>query len=338
MPGTYTRKTLIFSLIFLAGLASSVRPVAAQTYISAEPIPSVEIVRATNLAKIENLAYPTRKLWGQLLLDDCHIVQHVMDVLSLNRTTTTVSLGDTRYHVAAGGFQGVTDPSYVYMYMIKDAGLLAANDTDIWVLDNALGYVLNQGGTAHFSIPYNQNNPFEFANDYAVVEFGGALTGDPAEQFFNYLGTIDVNLWTGTNAGFTQIHFGPFAVNNYMLDDSRLFLIGSVSTQEFEQGLYKAATTDPNMTYFPIGLAGKPTIPVASAALPGNDWTMSPRGQGYLTNVPNAAQQLLNELAALRQQHLEAVNNLLNAINNGDVGAYLNDQFRCPSLSNSIAD
>jgi hypothetical protein len=40
--------------------------------------------------------------------------------------------------------------------------------------------------------------------------------------------------------------------------------------------------------------------------------------------------QLLNELAALRQKHLQAVADLLQAINSGNVGHYLGDQFKCP--------
>jgi hypothetical protein len=38
------------------------------------------------------------------------------------------------------------------------------------------------------------------------------------------------------------------------------------------------------------------------------------------------------ELAALRQQHLQAVATLLDAINRGKVKQYLNQQFSCPTL------
>ena len=46
------------------------------------------------------------------------------------------------------------------------------SEEDVNVLDNALGYVLNQGGTAHFS----PDNPkaYAFSLDYAVVTFAGA--------------------------------------------------------------------------------------------------------------------------------------------------------------------
>jgi len=89
------------------------------------------------------------------------------------------------------------------------------------VLDNALGYALNQGGTAQFGPSYDPTNPYTFSLAYAVVTFAGYLTGEEAQKFFNYLGTINPALWSGTNAGFTQIALKDFGVSN-----SKLFLIG----------------------------------------------------------------------------------------------------------------
>src|SRR5438874_11310131 len=85
----------------------------AQTYVSAEPIPSQDIVGTANLNKILSIGYPNLELWSQRLLNDCHMVRKVIDVLSDNRAISTVMPGNTRYLVAAGGFEGVTDPSYV---------------------------------------------------------------------------------------------------------------------------------------------------------------------------------------------------------------------------------
>jgi hypothetical protein len=51
----------------------------------------------------------------------------------------------------------------------------------IVVLDNALGYVLNQGGTAHFS-PDNAK-AYDFSLDYAVVTFARTLSGVQAKGF-----------------------------------------------------------------------------------------------------------------------------------------------------------
>jgi hypothetical protein len=313
---------LVFAWIVLLGATLSVRTVSAQTYISAEPIPSVQIVGTSDLAKIEGLAYSTRALWGERLLRDCGIVQSVILALSDNRAISTITPGNTRYGVAAGGFQGVTDPSYVFR--IEDSGPNAASAADIFVLDNALGYVLNQGGTAQFGLSYNPSNPYTFSLAYAIVTFQGHLTGEEAQRFFNYLGTIDPALWTGTDAGFTQIALRAFGLSNSML-----FLIGNVSTNEFTSGIYKAVVTSPRTTYSPLE-NGIPGTLLAGAAFPGNDWTSSPSGQGYLSNLVNPSISLLNQLAALRQEHLQAVRDLLQAIKDSNVGRYLSDEFRCP--------
>jgi hypothetical protein len=283
----------------------------------------VQIVGKADLAKIEGVGYSKLALWSLRLLYDCGIVQDVISTLRDNNAISTIRPSNTLYGVAAGGFEGVTDPSYVLR--IEDSGPLAASASDIFVLDNALGYALNQGGTAQFGLSYDPANPYTFALAYAVVTFGGYLTGEEAKKFFNYLGTINPALWSGKNAGFTQIALSDFGLSNSML-----FLIGAVSRKEFVTGIYKAATTTPDTTYSPLDKNGTPTTATAGAAFPGNDWKSSPRGQGYLSKLVNPSPQLLNQLAALRQKHLRAVADLLKAINNGDLWGYLGDRFKCP--------
>jgi hypothetical protein len=318
-----SRSTVIAWSVLLAAMLWT-RPVRAQTYISAEPIPSQDIVGPANLAKILGIGYSNLELWSQRLLNDCRIVANVIDALSDNGAIRTVMAANTRAGVAAGGFQGVTDPSYVLK--MEDSGPVAASTADVFVLDNALGYVLNQSGTAQFSLRFNPKNPFVFALDYAVVTFEEHLTGEHAKRFFDYLGTIDPALWSGANAGFTQI-----SLNDYGQSNSMLFLIGDVPTQEFVKGIFQAASTTPDTTYSPLGKNGKPTTATAGVAFPGNDWIASPGGQGYLANLGTTSPQLLKELAALRQKHLQAVANLLKAISRGDVELYLNRQFKCPT-------
>jgi hypothetical protein len=309
-----------WTILFGATLADP--PALAQTYVSAEPIPSVQIVGKADLAKIEGVGYSKLALWSLRLLYDCGIVQNVIATLSDDKAISTILPSNTLYGVAAGGFEATTDPSYVFR--IEDRGPRGASAADIFVLDNALGYALNQGGTAQFGLSYDPTNPHTFALAYAIVTFTGYLTGEEARKFFNYLGTIDPKLWSGTNAGFTQI-----ALNDFGLSNSMLFLIGDVSKKEFVTGLYKAATTTPDATYSPLE-NGTPTTGTAGAAFPGNDWKSDPSGQGYLKHLRNPSPQLLNQLAALRQKHLRAVADLLKAINNGDLWSYLGDQFKCP--------
>ncbi len=313
----------VVAWIVLIGATLAARPAFAQTYVSAEPIPSVQIVGKADLAKIEGVGYPKLALWSLRLLYDCGIVQNVISTLSDNKAISTIHPSNTRYGVAAGGYEGVTDPSYVFR--IEDSGPFAASAADILVLDNALGYALNQGGTAQFGLSYDPTNPYTLPSAYAVVTFAGYLTGEEAQKFFNYLGTINPALWSGTNAGFTQI-----ALKDFGLSNSMLFLIGNVSKSEFTKGLYKAVVTTPDTTYSPLEKNGTPTTATAGAAFPGNDWKSSPDGQGYLSKLVNPSPQLLNELAALRQKHLRAVADLLKAINNGDLWGYLGDQFKCP--------
>src|SRR6185503_1894666 len=122
---------------------------------------------------------------------------------------------------------------------IRDSGVNPASGSDVDVLDNALGYVLNQEGTAHFS-PDNFK-AYAFALDYAVVTLPGALDGADAKAFFEHLGTIDAALFSGQFAGFTQIAFQGSPLNN-----SLLFLKPAASKNRFISGLSAAADTTPS--------------------------------------------------------------------------------------------
>src|SRR5262245_57654831 len=80
---------------------------SATTYMSVEPVPSVDIVGADDLAAIRGIGYANLELWGQRLLTDCHLVESVVNSLLANAAISTVRLGlNTRVVVAAGGFEG----------------------------------------------------------------------------------------------------------------------------------------------------------------------------------------------------------------------------------------
>src|SRR5262245_8295343 len=311
-----------FLTIVLLVTILAVQPVTATTYISVEPIPNRDVVGENALAKIMTVGYPNLELWSNRLLNDCGIVQNVIDTLASNGAISTVNPANTRFLVAAGGFEAVTNPSYVFT--VQDSGPDAVSAIDIDVLDNALGYVLSQGGTAHFS-PDNAK-AYDFSLDYAVVTFAGALSGVQAKGFFDYLGTIDPALWSGTFAGFTQIDFQEAPTNNSML-----FLKPAATKQRFITGLSTAASTTPGSTYVTRNNNNQPTTAKAGVAFPGNDWVAFPDGSQYLAKLGNPSPRLLNELAALRQRHLQAVANLVNAIEKGQVTVYLKNQFKCPA-------
>jgi hypothetical protein len=307
--------------IVVAILLTVVQTLSATTYMSVEPVPNRDVVGEANLALIRSIGYARLERWSQRLLSECLAVDNVIDALTAHGAITSVTAANTRFVVAAGGFEGSTNPSYVFT--IQDSGPGAASANDVNVLDNALGYVLNQGGTVHFSA--DNAKAYAFTLDYAVVTFPGTLSGDKARLFFDRLGTIDAALWSGLFAGFTQLDF------NSPTNNSMLFLQPAVSKQRFISGLSEAVVTEPEpgATYFPLKVNGAPTTARAGIAFPGNDWLAFPNGDQYLANV-GGTPALLTELAALRQRHLAAVDELLNAISRNRVDAYLERGFACP--------
>jgi hypothetical protein len=314
-----TKRTIVW---FVAFLLLSAQTASATTYLSVEPVPNRDVVGENELAAIRSIGYANLERWSQLLLDECRLVDSVIDALSANAAISSVTVTNTRVVVAAGGFEGGTNPSYVFT--MKDSGRRPVTQADVNVLSNALGYVLNQGGTAHFN-PDNFR-AYAFPLDYAVVTFPGGLSGSGAQAFFEYLGTIDPALFSGLFAGFTQIDLAGSGTNNSML-----FLQPAVSKNRFIAGLSEAAaTTDVLASYSPTKNNGEPTTARAGVAFPGNDWIAFPNGDQYLANVGGPA-QLRTELAVLRQRHLDAVTSLLNAIDRGHVEVYLAAQFRCPN-------
>ena len=317
----HRRLTRLLTGWLIAGiLAVGAKAVSATSYISVEPVPNVDVIGQANLNSLRGIGYANLELWSQRLLNECGAVDNVIGALTANGAITTITATNTRFTVAAGGFEGATNPSFVFT--VRDAGANSASQADVNVLSNALGYVQSQGGTVHFS-PDNAK-AYAFALDYAVVTFSGSLSGQQAGAFFEHLGTIDPALFSGTFAGFTQINVGSSLTNNSML-----FLQPAVSKNRFISGLFAAASDDLRATYAPLKSNGAPTTARAGIAFPENDWVTFPTGDQYLANIP-ASPQLLSELAALRLRHLVAVANLLDAIARDRVEVYLNHQFSCP--------
>ena len=309
-------------LVVAAVLLTAVHIVSATTYMSVEPIPHRDVLGEDDLARLRSIGYDRLARWSELLLSQCLVVDRVIEALTTHGAITSVAVGsNTQFVVAAGGFEGATNPSYVFT--IKDSGPGAASMSDINVLDNALGYVLSQGGTVHFSA--DNHKAYAFALDYALVTFDGTLSGDDARQFFEQLGRIDPALFSGQFAGFTQIDFAGSPTNNSML-----FLQPAVSKRRFISGLAAAVEADPRATYFPLKNNGAPTTERAGIAFPGNDWLASPNGEEYLANI-GGTPQLVAELLVLQTEHLDAVRELLEAIAGDRVDAFL-DQFSCPML------
>ena len=126
-------------MLFVATLAARV---VATPFMSVEPIPGGSVVGEPTLAVIESAGYENLELWSNRLLNDCGFVRSTIDALSADGAISTVNAGNTSVLVAAGGFEGITHPSFVFT--IRDSGPDPVSAADVDVLDNALGYVLNQ--------------------------------------------------------------------------------------------------------------------------------------------------------------------------------------------------
>ena len=307
--------------IVLLAATIGAQPIVATTYLSVEPIPAADLVGTDTLNAILGAGYPNLETWSTRLLNECRIVQDVIDVLTADGAIPTINAGNASAGVAAGGFEGVTNPSYVFTIQDSEDG--AASAADVTLLSNALGYVLNQGGTAHFSP--DRPKAYDFALDYAVVTFAETLAGVDAKAFFDHLGTIDEDLWSGLFAGFTQIAFGGSSTNNSML-----FLKPATSKRRLIDGLSEAVVDTAGATYATLNNNGRPTTAKAGIGFPENDWAAFPEGQQYLANLGGVTPGALGTLATLRLQHLEAVDSLAAAIAQGTLSTYLGSGFTCP--------
>ncbi len=314
-----TNRTIGGLVSFLLLLCS--HTVSAITYMSIETVPNRDVVGEDDVVAIRSIGYANLERWSQRLLDECRVVDSVIDALTANAAISSVTSTNTRVIVAAGGFEGGTNPSFVFT--VKDSGAASVTEADVNVLGNALGYVLSQGSTAHFS-PDNFK-AYAFPLDYILVTFSGTLTGDEAQAFFAHLDTIDEALFSGLFAGFTQVDLPGSSTNNSML-----FLQPAVSKRRFISGLSAAVADEPRASYSPLKNNGAPTTARAGVAFPENDWHASPEGNQYLENI-GGSDQLRIELAALRERHLRAVARLLEAIESDDVEEYLAAQFTCPN-------
>ena len=313
-----TRATVGCLTAFL--LLASPHTASAVTYMSIETVPNRDVVGEDVVVTIRSIGYANLERWSERLLTECRMVGSVIDLLTSNGAISTVTSTNISAVVAAGGFEGGTNPSFVLT--VQDSGAGAVAEADVDVLANALGYVLSQGSTAHFS-PDNFK-AYAFPLDYVLVTFSGLLSGEEAQDFFEHVGTIDPALFSGLFAGFTQIDRPGSLTNNSML-----FLQPAVSKRRFIAGLAAAVADEPRAVYAPLTNNGTPTTARAGVAFPENDWIAFPDGDQYLTNVGQSA-PLRNALASLRERHLNAVARLLEAIEDGRVEEYLGTEFRCP--------
>jgi hypothetical protein len=68
------------AIVFLLAATLGAQSLVATTYISVEPIPNRDVVGQDALATILSAGYPNLERWSRRLLNDCGIVQNVIDV------------------------------------------------------------------------------------------------------------------------------------------------------------------------------------------------------------------------------------------------------------------
>jgi len=261
-------------------------PVHANKYGSVEPIANSAVIDTDPL---RDQPLRVREAFAHRLLQ-CGIVSRVVDVLSSTGAITTINNLNTQFAVGAGGFAGFTNPSYVYT--ILDQGPNAASTDDVKVLTDSLGYVLSQGSA--FLLDADDPSSFDFPANYVVLNFRTPPPIAVSAALFRTVGEIDPRLFETDTSGYTQ--FGR----------AYLSLQSDVSDADFISGYVQAAQIF-GVEYTPI-VGGVPSLFTGGAAFPGNDWTVSTRGEEYLARIPAQSHRALGFLRAF---HLRATREVL---------------------------
>ncbi len=267
--------------------------VHANKYGSVEPIANSAVIDTTPL---RDQPLKVREAFANRLLQ-CGLVNDVVDVLTSTGAIKTINGLNTRFEVGAGGFAGFTNPSFVYTVM--DTGPNAASTADVEVLTDSLGYVLSQGSA--FLLDADDPNGFDFPANYVVLNFKKQPPLALSAALFELVGRIDPELFATDSSGYTQFGRAYLSLQSFVPD------------QQFIDG-YVAAAKKFGVEYTPI-VNGAPSLFVGGAAFPFNDWTASPRGEDYLSRIPEASHRAL---ARLRAFHLRVTREVLRQLDHHD--------------------
>ena len=217
--------------------------------------------------------------------------------LSSTRAITTINGLNTSVAVGAGGFAGVTNPSFVYT--VLDDGPNAASIEDLKILTDSLGYVLSQASA--FLLDSDDPSSLDFPANYVVLNFPTPPTLAASADLFKTVGRIDRALFETDTSGYTQ--YGR----------AYLSLQSAVRDERFIAGYVKAARIT-GLEYTPI-VMGQPSLFQGGAAFPGNDWTVSRRGEEYLERIPVQSHRAL---ARIRAFHLQITREVLRRLEHGN--------------------
>ena len=267
--------------------------VQANKYGSVEPIANSAVL---DTGPLTSQPLRVREAFATRLLQ-CGIVSQVVDALSSTRAITTINNLNTSVAVGAGGFMGHTNPSFVYTMI--DNGPNAVSAGDVSVLTDSLGYVMSQASA--FLLDADDPSSFDFPANFVVLNFDTPPPIAVSAALFRLVGRIDPLLFETDTSGYTQ--FGR----------AYLSLQSDVPDAQFIAGYAEAARRF-GVEYTPI-VGGVPALFTGGAAFPGNDWTLSPRGEEYLSRIPPRSHRALGRIRAF---HLRATQDVLRKLNHHD--------------------
>ena len=265
----------------------------ANTYGSVEPLANPAVID-TRLLREQPLR--VREAFANRLLQ-CGVVTRVVEALSSTGAITTINDLNTHFAVGAGGFAGSTNPSFVYT--VIDDGPNRASVADIRVLTDSLGYVLSQASA--FLLDADNTSSFDFPANYVVLNFDTPPSLARSAALFRTVGRIDPELFATDTSGYTQ--YGR----------AYLSLQSAVPDAQFIAGYVRAAAAF-GVEYTPI-VNGVASLFEGGAAFPGNDWTVNPRGEEYLSRIPPQSHRAL---ARIRAFHLRATQEVLRRLDGHD--------------------
>jgi len=279
---------LMTALLWLA-LASGMN---ANTFGSVEPVANPAVLD-TSLLQRQPLG--VREAFARQLLQ-CGIVDQVIEALAETHAVKTINGLNTRFEVGAGGFDGATNPAFVYT--VIDNGPNAASHEDIKVMTDSLGYVFSQFSA--FLLDADNPDSFDFPANYVVLNFPAPPRLGQSAALFKTVGRIDTELFSTDTSGYTQ--YGRAYVS----------LRSAVSDEQFIAGYVEAARRF-GVEYTPI-VSGQPSLFQGGAAFPGNDWTQNPGGQEYLSRIPAQSHRVLRRSRAF---HLQTTRDVLRTLERG---------------------
>jgi len=281
--------SIFFCFLLAMGIAR------ADTYGSVEPIANPAVLDTTPL---RDTSLAVREAFATGLLQ-CGIVDAVIDVLTLTDAISTINGLNTSFAVSAGGFQGETNPAYVYT--VIDSGPNGASEDDIKILTDSLGYVLSQGSA--FLLDADNTASFDFPANYVVLNFDGVPSIEESAALFETVGRIDPELFETDSSGYTQYGFAYLSLQSFVPDEQ--FIAG-----------YVQAADEFGVEYTPI-VAGEPSLFTGGAGFPGNDWNENPGGEAYLARIPGESHRALK---LIREFHLRATRRVLRKLAHIDAG------------------